>query len=61
MNTDKFNFQISIGQFLIGLLITPIVVSIYLSAEKGQEGSWTAIMNYLSEGSRCVMTFGGAD
>ena len=49
LNTDKFNFKISLGQFIIGLLITPIIVSIYLQAEPKDGGgsSWAEISDYL--------------
>ena len=66
INNEKFNFKISLGQFIIGILITPIIVDIYVSNESG-EGSdftgnlWTDMGKYVSDGFTWVTFFGNAE
>ena len=59
INNEKFNFKISLGQFLVGLAITPIIVDIYTSStHQGKENStWENIGLYLVDGLSCVTSF----
>lgn len=59
INNEKFNFKISLGQFLIGLAITPIIVDIYTSStHQGKDNStWENIGLYLVDGLSCVTSF----
>jgi hypothetical protein len=58
INNEKFNFKVSIGQFLIGVIITPIIVDIYTSSSSESHGStWYNIGKYLGDGFRCVTSF----
>lgn len=55
INNEKFNFKISLGQFLIGIAITPIIVNIYVSndttGESGFTGNvWSDMTKYVSDG-----------
>ena len=62
INNEKFNFKISLGQFLIGIAITPIIVSIYVNNESQKESGftgnvWTDMTKYVSDGFTCVTSF----
>lgn len=63
INNEKFNFKVSLGQFIVGILIMPIIVDIYTSStKKGQENTtWENIGNYLVDGLRCVTSFSEQD
>lgn len=59
LNNEKFNFKVSLGQFIIGILIMPIIVDIYTSSTKqGQENTtWENIGTYVVDGLKCVTSF----
>jgi hypothetical protein len=58
INNEKFNFKVSLGQFLIGVIITPIIVDIYTSSSSESHGStWYNIGKYLTDGFKCVTSF----
>lgn len=65
INNEKFNFKISLGQFLVGLAITPIIVDIYTSSSSAQNdtenSTWENIGTYLKEGLECVTSFKDSD
>jgi hypothetical protein len=55
INNEKFNFKVSLGQFLVGIAITPIIVDIYTSSSPEQDYSgstWSNIGEYLLDGFR---------
>jgi hypothetical protein len=60
INNEKFNFKVSLGQFLIGIAITPIIVDIYTSSTHSHStgSTWQNIGNYLVDGFKWVATFG---
>ena len=59
INNEKFNFKTSLGQFIIGIIITPIIVDIYISTNKpeAQGSTWQNIGNYLVEGFHWITSF----
>ncbi|CAI2366818.1 unnamed protein product [Moneuplotes crassus] len=59
INNEKFNFKTSLGQFLIGVILTPIIVNIYTSSDQSESSgsTWQNIGTYLADGFRCVTSF----
>ena len=62
INNEKFNFKISICQFLIGLALTPIIIDIYVSSGgKYSDGIISETAQYISEGLKWVVSFGNSN
>ena len=59
INNEKFNFKVSICQFLLGLAMTPIIIDIYISAKgDGSSGILSETAQYISEGLQWITYFG---
>lgn len=54
MNNEKFNLKVSIAQLIIGLLITPAIVYIFVvnTPDINQHGFW----DYIITGFYCVIS-----
>ena len=53
INNEKFNFKVSLGQFIVGIMIMPIIVDIYTSSigdKDKNRSTWENIGVYVVDG-----------